>query len=133
MSNFRHNGGPPIEDEHVPEWGRGGIGGYFSWKGAHDEVWKKVSWETMMRRQRRAEAIGLTYEEYTLELLERGRHLGPDDGERIAAIKQARNAPTLVDLPARARGAREDVSPRPHPRPVRASLSPRVRPGRPSW
>lgn len=98
-----HNGGPPIEDEHVPEWGRGGIATYFAWKRAHAEVWRSVSWETTMRRQRRAEAIGLTYEEYTLELLERGRHLGPGDAERIAAIKRKRPVPILVAAPARAR------------------------------
>ena len=38
----------------------------------------------------RAEALGLTYEEYTMELLERGRYLQPEDVERIAAIKAMR-------------------------------------------
>ena len=37
-------------------------------------------------------ATGLTYEEYTLEILERGRHLQIEDVERIAEIKQARGA-----------------------------------------
>ena len=37
-----------------------------------------------------AERIGLTYEEYTLEILERGRNLQPTDIERIEAIKRAR-------------------------------------------
>jgi hypothetical protein len=101
MSELGHNGGPPLEDEHVPEWGRGGPGTYFAWKSAHEAVWKAVPWDTMMRRQRRAELIGLTYEEYTLELLERGRYLGPDDVERIEAIKRARPAPALVAAPAR--------------------------------
>jgi hypothetical protein len=96
MTALGHNGGPPLEDEHVPEWGRGGAGRYFAWKRAHAAAWKSVSWDTMMRRQRKAEAVGLTYEEYTLELLERGRYLGPDDAERIEAIKRARPAPTLV-------------------------------------
>ena len=35
-------------------------------------------------------ALGLTYEEYTLEILERGRHLNEGDAERIAAIKRRR-------------------------------------------
>ena len=100
-----HNGGPPLDD-HVPEWGQGGVGGYFAWKLAHDEVWKKVPWETMLRRQRKAEAIGLTYEEYTLELLERGRHLGPDDRERIAAIKARRPPLQLLETDAAPRPAR---------------------------
>ena len=34
-----HNGGPPL-DEHVPEWGSGGIGNYFYWKAAHRGAWK---------------------------------------------------------------------------------------------
>jgi hypothetical protein len=38
----------------------------------------------------KAERLGLTYEEYTLEILERGRHLQEDDVERIAAIKRKR-------------------------------------------
>jgi len=43
-----------------------------------------------MFRLERAEALGLTYEEYTLEILERGRHLQARDVKRIAAIKRAR-------------------------------------------
>jgi hypothetical protein len=35
----------------------------------------------------------LTYEEYTLEILERGRNLQPQDKERIDAIKNARPLP----------------------------------------
>ena len=35
---------------------------------------------------RKAEALGLTYREYALELLERGRYLQSEDTERIAAI-----------------------------------------------
>jgi hypothetical protein len=40
----------------------------------------------------RAERLGLTYEEYTLEILERGRYLQIEDVERIAQIKKARSA-----------------------------------------
>jgi hypothetical protein len=40
----------------------------------------------------KADRLGLTYEEYTLEILERGRHLQVDDVERIAEIKQIRAA-----------------------------------------
>lgn len=40
----------------------------------------------------KSRAAGLTYEEYTLEILERGRHLQIEDVERIAEIKQARAA-----------------------------------------
>ena len=41
-------------------------------------------------RLEKAEALGLTYEEYTLEILERGRYLSRADGERIAKIKDKR-------------------------------------------
>ena len=41
-------------------------------------------------RIKKAERLGLTYEEYTLEILERGRHLQIEDVGRIAEIKQAR-------------------------------------------
>ena len=37
-------------------------------------------------RAQRAALIGLTYEEYVLEILERGRYLGASDTERIAQI-----------------------------------------------
>lgn len=46
--------------------------------------------EVMLTRARNAAALGLTFEEYTLEILERGRYLSPADGERIAAIKAHR-------------------------------------------
>lgn len=49
-----------------------------------------MPWDTAIRRARKAEALGLTYEEYTIEILERGRYLQVDDTERIAAIKRRR-------------------------------------------
>ena len=86
-----HNGGPPLEQEHRPEWGDGGIGNYFYWKAAHRAAWHNVSPGIVMFRLRKAERLGLTYEEYTLEILERGRHLQIEDVERIAEIKTARS------------------------------------------
>jgi len=44
----------------------------------------------MLMRLDKAERLGLTYEEYTLELLERGRHLQEEDTDRIAEIRRAR-------------------------------------------
>ena len=85
-----HNGGPPL-DEHRPEWGDG-IGNWFYWKAAHDRVRKNVSRDVALFRLKKAERLGLTYEEYTLEILERGRHLQVEDHERLAAIKRARKA-----------------------------------------
>ena len=83
-----HNGGPPL-DEHRPEWGDG-IGTWFYWKAAHNRVWKNVSRDVAMFRLNKAERLGLTYEDYTIEILERGRYLQVEDVERIAAIKRAR-------------------------------------------
>ena len=51
-----HNNGPPLDDEHVPEWGRGGIKTYFYWKKAHKAVWKDVSWDIMRFRQEKRRA-----------------------------------------------------------------------------
>jgi hypothetical protein len=87
-----HNGGPPLDDDkpHVPEWGTDGIGTFFWWKKARAKAWRAPSHEMMLRRQERAEKLGLTYEEYTLEILERGRFLGEDDAEAVAAVKARR-------------------------------------------
>ena len=84
-----HNGGPPLTDAHTPEWGNDGIGNYFYWKAAHRAA-HNPSPGIVAFRMRKAERIGLTYEEYTLEILERGRHLQVEDVERIAQIKRAR-------------------------------------------
>jgi hypothetical protein len=90
----RHNGGPPLEEEHKPEWGHGQIGNYFYWKAAHRAAWHGASRDVIFFRMQRAERLGLTYEEYTLEILERGRYLQTEDVERIAQIKKARSACT---------------------------------------
>jgi hypothetical protein len=88
-STAGHNGGPPL-DEHRPEWGDGGIGNYFYWKAAHRAAWHNPSPGIVAFRIQKAERLGLTYQEYTLEILERGRHLQIEDVERIAQIKRAR-------------------------------------------
>jgi hypothetical protein len=85
-----HNGGPPLDEAHTPEWGDGGIGNYFYWKAAHRAAWRNTLPGIVSFRVQKAERLGLTYEEYTLEILERGRHLQVEDVERIAEIKQAR-------------------------------------------
>jgi len=85
-----HNRGPRLDDYNGPEWGDGNAYLYFCWKNAHREAWKQVPRDIAMFRLRRAEAIGLTYDEYTLEILERGRYLQAEDIARIEAIKRAR-------------------------------------------
>ena len=61
-----------------------------SWSAAHDAAWKDVPYDIAVMRARRAEALGLTYREYTLEILERGRYLSLADAPRIAEIKLKR-------------------------------------------
>lgn len=80
-----HNGGPPL-DEHIPEWGVGGISTYFSWRATSEAAFKKVPVETAIRRAAKAQELGLTYREYQLEILERGVFLQKDDTRRIAEI-----------------------------------------------
>jgi hypothetical protein len=89
IAGIGHNGGPPL-DEHVPEWGQGGIGTYFAWRAASEAAFKKVPVETAIRRARKAQELGLTYREYQLEILERGIYLQAADVERIAVIKARR-------------------------------------------
>ncbi|MDX8445004.1 hypothetical protein [Mesorhizobium captivum] len=85
-----HNGGPPLDDYEGPPWGKGDAYIFLAWRAAHDKAWKAPSQTIMLMRLERAERLGLTYEEYTLEILERGRHLSEDDAERIAEIRRAR-------------------------------------------
>lgn len=85
-----HNGGPPLDDYKGPPWGKGDPYVFLAWQAAHAKAWKPPSHEVMLLRMGKAERLGLTYEEYTLEILERGLHLQPKDADRIAAIKAAR-------------------------------------------
>jgi hypothetical protein len=85
---FGDNGGPPLDEEPSP-WLEENAFGYLCWREAHRRAWR-VPRDIALYRLERAERIGLTYEEYTLEILERGRNLQPTDIERIEAIKRAR-------------------------------------------
>lgn len=88
-----HNGGPPLRDAgHRPPWGRGDAHRFLVWSRASRAAWKPKSRDVALFRLGRAERLGLTYEEYTLEVLERGRFLQEEDGERIAAIKAGRRS-----------------------------------------
>jgi hypothetical protein len=90
FAGIGHNGGPPLDDRHVAPWGEGPTGTYFHWRRAHRSAWRRVSREVMLRRLEKAEGIGLSYEEYTVEIMERGRFLQPEDVDRIKRIKAAR-------------------------------------------
>jgi hypothetical protein len=66
------NGGPPLDPDPPldPEAGWR----LFCWRKAHRSAWKTPPREIALRRLQRAEALGMTYREYTLEILERGRY-----------------------------------------------------------
>jgi hypothetical protein len=64
-----HNGGPPLKDDDPDAAWR-----LWCWRQAHKRAWSAPR-EVMLRRLARAEELGMTYREYTLEILERGRHL----------------------------------------------------------
>ena len=64
-----HNGGPTLEpDDPDASWR------LWCWRRAQKQAWS-VPREIALRRLVRAEALGMSYREYTLEILERGKHL----------------------------------------------------------
>lgn len=66
-----HNGGPPLEPEPEPDLSWKG----WTWRRAHRKAWKTPPREIALRRLARAEELGISYRDYTLEILERGRYL----------------------------------------------------------
>jgi len=62
-----HNGGPPLDPG--ADWRK------FCWKKSHARAWKAPPREIALARLARAEALGMTYREYTAVLLDRGVHL----------------------------------------------------------
>ncbi len=73
MTNFRpvgigHNGGPPLDEADPGGWRR------WVWQRAHRKAWAAPR-EVVLRRMERARALGMSYHDYTLEILERGRYL----------------------------------------------------------
>ena len=64
-----HNGGPRLdEDDPGASWR------LWCWRRAQKRAWS-VPREIALRRLARAEERGMSYHAYTLEILERGRHL----------------------------------------------------------
>jgi hypothetical protein len=64
------NGGPPLDEEDpgALSWR------LHCWRRASKRAWKAPP-EIALRRLARAEELGMTYREYTLEILERGKYL----------------------------------------------------------
>ena len=67
-----HNQGPPLEDpvDAFVRW---------RWRKAYKEAWKNPPPSILKLRVARAEAAGVSYREYMLELLDTGRHLQAAD------------------------------------------------------
>lgn len=73
-----HNNGPPLEEEVNDAYVR------YKWRKAHAEAWKNPSMSILRFRVARAEAAGVSYREYMLELLDTGRHLQAGDAQKDA-------------------------------------------------
>ena len=67
------NGGPPLnepdDDPGAASWRS------WCWRRARKRAWKTPPPEIALRRLARAEELGMSYHDYTLEILERGRFL----------------------------------------------------------
>ena len=90
VSKIGHNGGPPLDEEPGYLWRK------YRWTKAYNEAWKPPSMAVLKFRMARAEAAGLTYHEYMLELLDTGRHLQKEDVEKR---RQAPAKPKPLDGP----------------------------------
>ena len=64
-----HNAGPPLEDDPDASWR------LWCWRRASRRAWKTPPREVALARLARAEALGMSYRAYTLEIMERGRYL----------------------------------------------------------
>lgn len=71
------NGGPPLDPEE--SWR------HWCWKRARKRAWKTPPREIALRRLANAEALGLTYKEYALELMERGVYATAEQARAIIA------------------------------------------------
>jgi hypothetical protein len=61
-----HNQGPPLA---ATSWNA------YCWRKAHKAAWKTPPIEVVRQRCRRADQLGLSYQEYTAHILDRGTHL----------------------------------------------------------
>jgi hypothetical protein len=70
------NGGPPLEDGEDTKEDPGAVSWRsWAWRRASKRAWKTPPPEIALRRLARAEELGMTYREYTLEIMERGKYL----------------------------------------------------------
>src|SRR5262249_6940980 len=73
-----HNGGPPLDDEPPGKL----LFVRYSWKKAREAAFKAPSHDIALFRLKRADAAGLTYEEYMLKLLDTGRYPQAGDAKK---------------------------------------------------
>ncbi len=67
LPNIGHNNGPPLDEElTVVTWH------HYCWKKSHAKAWKTPPREIALARLARAEALGMSYKEYTAVVLDRG-------------------------------------------------------------
>ncbi len=66
-----HNRGPLLDAE--PD--AGASWRLHCWREAHGRAWRTPPREIALARLARAEALGMTYRQYALEIMERGRYL----------------------------------------------------------
>jgi hypothetical protein len=102
-----HNQGPPLDEPVADAFVR------WRWRKAHQQVWKNPSHAILKLRVARAEAAGVTYREYMLELLDSGRHLQAEDvaKQRAAAKPRPLAGPRPAAAAPQPRG-------RPKPKPL---------------
>lgn len=61
-----HNGGPPLDEAPKGGWR------HYCWRKAHRQAWRTPPREIALARLARAEALGMSYREYTAIILDRG-------------------------------------------------------------
>jgi hypothetical protein len=69
LPSLDHNGGPPLDENDANASWR-----LRCWRRAKKRAWSAPR-EIALRRLARAEELGMSYHDYTLEILERGRIL----------------------------------------------------------
>lgn len=117
------NGGPALVDplDEGASWR------LWCWKRAHKKAWKTPPREIALRRLANAEAAGVSYREYTLEIMERGVYLPPKTSQRIGS-RPAQPA-VSASSPGHSGVPSHPVQPS-HPAPL-SRPAPRLRPASP--
>ena len=93
-----HNQGPPLDEPVADAFVR------WRWRRAYNEAWKTPSMSILKLRMARAEAAGVTYREYMLELLDTGRHLQAEDVAKRRSAKPQPLGANRVRAAPRPRG-----------------------------